>query len=78
VLWPNAVWGQPDRTGPLAAAAQAMALAKIGDTRPWAIIAMDSFFSSTISVSASGGYDVFEHWSPLGCARQLEALRGHQ
>ncbi|MDZ7885121.1 MAG: TniQ family protein [Mycobacterium sp.] len=41
VLWPSTVWGDRGDENPLAAAAQAMALTKIGDTRPWTIIALD-------------------------------------
>lgn len=41
VLWPGTVWTGPEDTTALAAAAQAMALTKIGDTRPWTIIALD-------------------------------------
>lgn len=41
VLWPTTVWDQPADASPLIAAAQAMALAKIGDTRPWSVIALD-------------------------------------
>jgi len=41
VLWPNTVWGDSRHDDPLAAAAQAMALIKIGDTRPWSMIALD-------------------------------------
>ncbi|WP_162463859.1 MULTISPECIES: TniQ family protein [unclassified Mycolicibacterium] len=41
VLWPGTVWTADSATTPLAAAAQAMALTKIGDTRSWSIIALD-------------------------------------
>ncbi|WP_373235067.1 TniQ family protein [Mycobacterium marinum] len=41
VLWPGTVWAGAGDTTTLAAAAQAMALTKIGDTRPWTIIALD-------------------------------------
>jgi hypothetical protein len=41
VLWPDTIWTGTGDITPLAAAAQAMALTKIGDTRPWAIIALD-------------------------------------
>jgi hypothetical protein len=41
VLWPGTVWAGAGDTATLAAAAQAMALTKIGDTRPWTIIALD-------------------------------------
>lgn len=41
VLWPGTGWAGAGDTSPLAAAAQAMALTKIGDTRPWTIIALD-------------------------------------
>ncbi len=41
MLWPGTVWAGAGDTTSLAAAAQAMALTKIGDTRPWTIIALD-------------------------------------
>ena len=41
VLWPGTVWTTDGDTTTLAAAAQAMALTKIGDTRSWSIIALD-------------------------------------
>lgn len=41
VLWQGTMWGQDSFDSPLAAAAQAMALIKIGDTRSWSIIALD-------------------------------------
>ena len=41
VLWPGTIWGEATQEDPLAEAAQAMALTKIGDTRRWSIIAMD-------------------------------------
>lgn len=41
VLWPDTVWADAEEADLLAAAAQAMALTKIGDTRTWAIIALD-------------------------------------
>lgn len=42
VLWPGTVWTATNgTTTTLAAAAQAMALTKIGDTRAWSIIALD-------------------------------------
>lgn len=41
VLWPGVVWAGHGDTTALAAAAQAMAVSKIGDTRPWTIIALD-------------------------------------
>jgi len=41
VLWPGTIWGEDSQDNPLAAAAQAMALTKIGDTRSWSIIALD-------------------------------------
>jgi len=41
VLWPGTVWAGAVDTTSLAAVAQAMALTKIGDTRPWPVIALD-------------------------------------
>jgi hypothetical protein len=41
VLWPGTVWAGAVGTTRLAAAAQAMALTKIGDTRPFTIVALD-------------------------------------
>lgn len=41
VLWPGTVWTADDAPSTLAAAAQALALTKIGDTRSWSIIALD-------------------------------------
>jgi len=41
VLWPSTVWAGHGDTTTLAAAAQATALTKIGDLRPWTIIALD-------------------------------------
>lgn len=41
VLWPGTEWAGPGDTATIAAAAQAMALTKIGDIRPWTIIALD-------------------------------------
>jgi len=41
VLWPGTAWAGPGDTATIAAAAQAMALTKIGDIRPWTIIALD-------------------------------------
>lgn len=50
VLWPGTVWTGTDDDTTLAAAAQATALAKIGDTRPWAIIALDLGLPKGIAV----------------------------
>lgn len=41
VLWSNTAWAPTGDASTLAAAAQAMALTKIGDARPWKIIALD-------------------------------------
>lgn len=50
VLWPGTVWGEVAQDNPLAAAAQAMALTKIADTRPWSIIALDLGLPKTIAL----------------------------
>jgi len=50
ILWPDTVWAGVEGTTPLAAAAQAMALTKIGDTRPWTIIALDLGLPKGIAV----------------------------
>jgi TniQ protein len=41
VLWPNTIWRSSAVPPDIEAAAQAMALAKIGDVRPWKLIALD-------------------------------------
>ncbi|MBS9532545.1 TniQ family protein [Mycobacterium sp. M1] len=50
VLWSGTVWTGAEDATTLAAAAQAMALAKIGNTRPWAIIALDLGLPKGIAV----------------------------
>jgi hypothetical protein len=41
VLWPNAIWHNSTAPPDIEAAAQAMALAKMGDVRSWKLIALD-------------------------------------
>jgi hypothetical protein len=42
VLWPNTIWRSSSTAPPdIEAAAQAMALAKMGDVRSWTVIALD-------------------------------------
>lgn len=50
VLWPATVWGEAAQNSLLPAAAQAMALVKIGDTRPWSIVALDLGLPKGIAV----------------------------
>jgi hypothetical protein len=50
ILWTGTVWGHSAQDGVLPAAAQAMALIKIGDTRSWSAIALDLGLPKGIAV----------------------------
>lgn len=60
VLWPGTVWARAGDTTTLASAAQAMALYKIGDTRPWTIIALDLGLPKGMATS------VTQYWRQVG------------
>lgn len=67
VLWPGTVWASAEGATALAAAAQAMALTKIGDSRPWAIIALDLGLPKGIAIP------VTQYWR-----RVVRAGRWHE
>jgi hypothetical protein len=53
VLWPNTIWHSGTTLPDIEAAAQAMALAKMGDVRSWKVIALDLGLPKDMSTSVT-------------------------
>jgi hypothetical protein len=79
VLWPNTIWRSSSTAPPdIEAAAQAMALAKMGDVRSWTVIALDLGLPKDMSTPVTR---YWRHIVPSGrwgeALASLTALREH-
>jgi ligand-binding SRPBCC domain-containing protein len=72
VVWPNTIWRSSSTAPPdIEAAAQAMALAKMGDVRSWTVIALDLGLPKDMSTPVTRYWRHIVSQRPMGGSARL-------